>query len=229
MSDDTTNRTHEQSRSLAHGQAQHPNTRGAAQGQSRETNPQSPSPVQPQTLIQPQAHTGSNQGEIANPDAHLSALSRRQIPFVQSIVWDGLPFTHVFQKLGIPERTAYRWMRDPAVLAAIKGEERVLRSSARTGNILALQRIRDSSDNALAVVQAVKALEQLADQEQGTAAPGQSRGYVIVINAPAAAGAAEAVTAQPVDNARIIDVTPSQPHAQRSAEDLGDAFEGGGG
>jgi hypothetical protein len=175
------------------------------------------------------AKTSQEPAVTQDTDAHLSALSRRQVGFVQSIVWDGLPFTHVFQKLGIPERTAYRWMREPAVIAAIKGEERVLRSSARAGNILALQRIRDTSDNSLAVVQAVKALEQLADQEQGTAAPGQSRGYVIVINAPAAAGAADAVTAQPVDNARIIDVTPSQPHAQRSAEDLGDAFEGEGG
>jgi len=137
-----------------------------------------------------------------------------------------LPFTHVFQKLGIPERTAYRWMRDPAVLAAIKGEERVLRSSARTGNILALQRIRDSSDNALAVVQAVKALEQLADQEQGTTAPGQSRGYVIVINAPSSAGTAVDANAQPVGNERIIDVTPSGAECHDPADGSLDAVGG---
>jgi len=154
------------------------------------------------------AKTSQEPVATQDTDAHLSALSRRQVGFVQSIVWDGLPFTHVFQKLGIPERTAYRWMREPAVIAAIKGEERVLRSSARSGNILALKRIRDTSDNSLAVVQAVKALEQLADQEQGTAPPGQSRGYVIVINAPSAASTAADANVQPAVNARIIDATP---------------------
>lgn len=159
----------------------------------------------------------------------MSALSRRQIGFVQSLVWDGLPFTTVFQKRGIPERTAYRWMREPAVIAAIKAEERVLRSSARAGNILALQKVRDTSENSLAVVQAVKALEQLADQEQGSAAPGQSRGYVIVINAPSPAGGAAAGVGQAIDNARVIDAQPSQFLAQRYGDGLDDAPDDGSG
>ncbi len=173
------------------------------------------------------AQTSQEPAPTKDPDAHLSALSRRQVGFVQSIVWDGLPFTTVFQKLGIPERTAYRWMREPAVIAAIKAEERVLRSSARAGNILALQKVRDTSDNSLAVVQAVKALEQLADQEQGTAAPGQSRGYVIVINAPATAGGAAVDASQAVDNARVIDATPSQFLPQRYDDGLDDAPDDG--
>lgn len=194
---------------------------------SEETNPLQAQPqAQPQSLNQTQTQASSPLVEIANPDSHLSVLSRRQIPFVQSIVWDGLPFTHVFQKLGIPERTAYRWMREPAVLAAIKAEEKVLRSSARAGNIHALQRVRDTSDNSLAVVQAVKALEQLADQEQGSAAPGQSRGYVIVINAPSSAGTAVDANAQPVGNARVIDVTPSGAECHDAPDE---GSEGGGG
>lgn len=175
------------------------------------------------------AKTSQEPVATQDPDAHLSALSRRQQAFVREAVWGGLSLLETARKLTIPDSTAFRWMRMPTILAAIKAEERVLRSSARSGNILALQRIRDKSDNALAVVQAVKALEQLADQEQGTTAPGQSRGYVIVINAPAAAGAADTGATQPIDNARIIDVTPPQRLAQRAGDDLGDGFEGDGG
>lgn len=149
---------------------------------SEETNTLQAQPLaQTQSLTQPQTQASSSLGEIANPDGHLLVLSRRQQTFVKEVVWGGLSQLETARRLAIPDSTAFRWMRLPTILGAIKAEEKVLRSSARIGNIHALQRVRDTSDNSLAVVQAVKALEQLADQEQGTAAPGQSRGYVIVI------------------------------------------------
>jgi hypothetical protein len=57
----------------------------------------------------------------------------------------------------------------------------VRRKSARVGNIPALERVRDSSKNALAVVAAVKTLELIAGEGEDTSRGQQVPGYVFVI------------------------------------------------
>lgn len=79
------------------------------------------------------------------------------------MVWDGLPRKQAAEIAGISEHGLYKALRSPPVKAAYLRELEVLRTSERARNIHALTGVRDTSGNGLAVVGAVKALEQMAD------------------------------------------------------------------
>jgi hypothetical protein len=74
----------------------------------------------------------------------------------------------------------------------------VLRTSERARNIHALCSVRDQTDNQMARVNAVKALEQLEDQAPAGNSLQRSPGLQIVIVQP------------PATVASAIDVTPSR-------------------
>jgi hypothetical protein len=71
----------------------------------------------------------------------------------------------------------------------------VLRTSARARNIFALERVRDTSDNGMAVVSAAKALEGLAADEESRPTIKEIPGLQIVIVAPGASVAAKTINA----------------------------------
>lgn len=80
----------------------------------------------------------------------------------------------------------------------------VLRTSERARNIFALAKVRDSSDNGMAVVSAAKALEQLADVAPPVGSgPHDRPGVVIqIINQPAR-------DPQGPQPGAVIDLTPT--------------------
>jgi hypothetical protein len=77
-------------------------------------------------------------------------------------------------------------MNKPHVRAYYSQGLEILRTSERAKNIFALAKVRDSSDNGMAVVSAAKALEQLADVAPAVGTgPHDRPGVVIqIINAP---------------------------------------------
>jgi hypothetical protein len=84
-------------------------------------------------------------------------------------------------------------------------QRRIRIDVARAGNVPALVKVRDHADNAMAVVGAVKTLEQMgAENEQtGISSREQSAGITIVIETPGAS----AKVLPPV-----VDVEPEPPH-----------------
>jgi hypothetical protein len=82
-------------------------------------------------------------------------------------VWEGLKRDEAATKAGIKDNSLYVALRRPDVKAFYLRELDVLRTSERARNIHTLAEVRDQTSNQMARVQAVKALEQLADEENG--------------------------------------------------------------
>lgn len=77
-------------------------------------------------------------------------------------------------------------LKRPHVKAYYSQGLEVLRTSERSRNIFALAKVRDSSDNGMAVVSAAKALEQLADTAPPTGTTDRDRPGVsiVIVQAP---------------------------------------------
>lgn len=149
--------------------------------------------------------------------AHLDCLTRKQRAFVEAMVWHGLQFKECREKANISESYAYLLLHDPLVLEAMKRERQVLKASAGTRNIHALMKVRDESRNHLAVVQAVKAIEEMTSEESVSA--GSKRvGIVIMI------GDQQPTRLLP-DGSQAIDITP-QSTERAYAEVRGTAQRG---
>ena len=92
----------------------------------------------------------------------------------------------------------------------------VLRTSERARNISALAKVRDESENGMAVVSAAKALEQLAEPNGPGGIGGGRRGagWAIDLSEPTQAGLVivieQRAPQQPRDDDDMIDVTPSE-------------------
>jgi hypothetical protein len=97
------------------------------------------------------------------------------------MVWEGLKRPDAAAKAGLSDHGLREALRRPHVKAHYLSELEVLRTSERARNIHALVDVRDSS-NQMARVQAVKALEQLSDDQQANAQRVQTPGLVIQIN-----------------------------------------------
>lgn len=123
-------------------------------------------------------------------------VTRKVRTAIQAMVWQGLKRAEAAQVAGLTEHSLYVALRSPHVKAAYLAELDVLRTSERARNIHTLAEVRDQTSNQMARVQAVKALEQIADEEQGTSGIRRAPGLQIVVqvNTPSPA---------------VIDVTPN--------------------
>lgn len=98
------------------------------------------------------------------------------------MVWDGLKRDEAATKAGLKPHALYVALRKPHVKAFYLAELDVLRTSERARNILALTEVRDQTDNKMARVAAVKALEQLSDDDSASGSTAShSPGVVIQI------------------------------------------------
>lgn len=97
------------------------------------------------------------------------------------MVWQGKTRKEAAAEAGITDHGMYTALRKPHVRQYLASEMQVLRDSERPRNIHALVDVRDASGNAMARVQAVKALEQLSDQEDSARVTQRSPGLTIVI------------------------------------------------
>lgn len=101
---------------------------------------------------------------------------------IHNMVWLGLKRDEAATNAGIKDNSLYIALRRPDVKAYYLKELDVLRTSERARNIHTLAEVRDQTSNQMARVQAVKALEQISDEEQGNRTAQSSPGMVIVIN-----------------------------------------------
>jgi hypothetical protein len=134
---------------------------------------------------------------------------------------DALPmgFVEASKLAGVRPDQMRRWLDKPAVINFIRSERRAWRLALCSGNETALQRIRDG-DNAMASVQAVKALEAIdAEQVQTRSGVVTQPGISIVIQ-----HSSPPPPALPGDTARVIDAEPvrqlehePEPPAERSS------------
>jgi hypothetical protein len=78
-----------------------------------------------------------------------------------------------------------KWFDRPAFLQALRAERKAWRNAVCAGNESALKRVRDKSENGMAVIHAVRGLEDLSEREVVSSRnQGQTPGITIVITQP---------------------------------------------
>jgi hypothetical protein len=87
---------------------------------------------------------------------------------------------------GVQPDNMRRWLHRPEAASMLRAERRAYRLALCAGNESALARIRDKSENAMAVVRSVQVLEELSDQPQNRNSQQQQPGLTIVIETKAA-------------------------------------------
>lgn len=120
---------------------------------------------------------------------------------IDAMIMDGLTRRKAAELAGLSEFSLYIAFKKPHVSAYFKGMLQVLRENERARNIHALIEVRDQDGNQMARVQAVKALEQLADDEdRGPGGATHSSGLTIrIINN----------VTQQAPSGPVIDVSPT--------------------
>jgi hypothetical protein len=136
---------------------------------------------------------------------------------LDAMLYEGSRRAEAAAAAGMKDHSLREAFKKPHVAAYYNAGLHVLRTSERARNISALAKVRDDSENGMAVVSAAKALEQLAEPSgPGGAGGGRARagwaidltdqapGLVIVIQQPRQ----PATTEEP---GLTIDVTPNRP------------------
>ncbi len=87
---------------------------------------------------------------------------------------DGRPLTFIETApvVGVKPDTLRRYLDKPAVIALLRRERRAFRESLCAGNESALGRVRDTAENAMAVVASVRQLEAM-NADDATRQPGE--------------------------------------------------------
>jgi hypothetical protein len=127
---------------------------------------------------------------------------------IDAMVWAGARRPEAALLAGMTDHSLRAALKKPHVKQHYLAELGVLRESERARNIHALVDVRDTAENAMARVGAVKALEQLSEQadDRGRSVVGLQPGLII-----------EIVTG-PVGRAEPRDVTPRPPAIDAVAE-----------
>jgi len=94
---------------------------------------------------------------------------------ITAMVWEGSCRPEAANAAGLKDHSVREALRKPHVKAFYRAQLEVLRTSERARNIHALARIRDQDQNKMAVVAAVKALEEMKD-EQALSRPERTNG-----------------------------------------------------
>jgi len=102
------------------------------------------------------------------------------------LAYEGLPFNEAAQQAGLSVHAMRLALQRPHVIAYLKAQREVLRASMSGRNILTLAAVRDQTDNQMARVNAVKALEQIGDEPSARSGASSMPGLVIqIVNSPA--------------------------------------------
>jgi hypothetical protein len=102
------------------------------------------------------------------------------------MVWEGHHRDEAAKAVGMLPKSLYNAFRKHHVRAFYLAQLEVLRTSERARNIHTLCEVRDQTDNQMARVNAVKALEQLEDQAHTDSGKQRLPGLQIVIIQPPA-------------------------------------------
>jgi hypothetical protein len=143
--------------------------------------------------------TASNRRQIARSERKPLQATPLVRKAIELMVWEGHHRDDAAKAVGMLPKSLYNALRKRHVRAYYLAQLEVLRTSERARNIHALCSVRDQTDNQMARVNAVKALEQLEEKNQsetGNYLP-RSPGLQIVIiqqsqlqNSPVAIGIA---------------------------------------
>jgi hypothetical protein len=94
-----------------------------------------------------------------------------------------LDFVEAAQLAGVQGYVVRKWLDRAEGRKFLKAERTAFRDAVCAGNELALKRVRDTSENGMAVIGSVRALEQIdADETPHRGGMVQAPGFVIVIN-----------------------------------------------
>jgi hypothetical protein len=98
------------------------------------------------------------------------------------MVREGKDFVEAARACGIKPLNFRLWFDRPVFLQALRAERKAWREAGCAGNETALLRVRDTSENGMAVIGAVRGLEDLAEREVvQTRGTQQTPGLVIQI------------------------------------------------
>jgi hypothetical protein len=151
-------------------------------------------------LVEPDQPIHRQAIEAVNRSAPLKVTGKLR-KAIDAMIWDGLKRDEAAQFAGMSIHGLREALKRPHVKAHWRAELQVLRNSEQPRNIHALAQVRDQLDNQMARVQAVKALEQIGDdQELRNTGTSHSPGVTIrVINvaAPVQADARQRVIDHP--------------------------------
>lgn len=142
-----------------------------------------------------QATTERPMQELSNnqPRQHIAGQDRARPRKVtgklqvalDAMVFEGLPYDEAAQKANITVRAIRMALSKQHVIAYIRQQRDVLRTSMSGRNILTLAEVRDQKQNQMARVNAVAALERMEDQTHAAGNRASTPGLVVVVvNAP---------------------------------------------
>jgi hypothetical protein len=108
---------------------------------------------------------------------------------VHNLIWgadnapDGMPMTLIdaCAAAGVKPFVARRFLDRPSVIAHLRAELRKRREVDRCGNSAALRKVRDFSENAMAIVNAARALDGIGADDPWRADAGVSPGVTLRI------------------------------------------------
>jgi hypothetical protein len=109
--------------------------------------------------------------------------------------------------VGVKPYRMRRYLDRPSVIAHLRAEHRKFREIVCSGNTAAPRKVRDTSENGMAIVASVRALDGMQAEEAGRTANAPSPGITIVIEQP---------KSSPIDvTPRVIDATDEDQTADR--------------
>jgi hypothetical protein len=112
-----------------------------------------------------------------------------------------LNFIEAAKLAGIKPDVMRRWLDRAEVRALLLKERKAFRAAICAGNEAALQRVRDKSANGMVTVAAVRALEQIDDDDPHRCSAGDSTPFMTIkiVTPPAAAPASAVVEHEPIE------------------------------
>ena len=102
---------------------------------------------------------------------------------ITAMVEEGLDFISPGKQHGVQAQRMRKWLGRPECIAYLRKQRAQFRAAACAANEAFLVAIR-SGDNSMAAVHAIRALEQLADNEVSRPSNAPSPGVTIVIRQP---------------------------------------------
>lgn len=139
--------------------------------------------------------------ELATPDP----MTPKRRALIDGMVWRGLKLTEAAIEAGMTERNARMCAQDTKFRAALNAEMAAFKASQRPRNVHRLAELRDQNEAKGAAVQAIRVLEELAQQADAAPPSDVRPGIVVIIQrehqaAPVASEAAKIVFAAPGDD-----------------------------
>lgn len=114
--------------------------------------------------------------ELTTPDP----MTPKRRALIDGMVWRGLKLTEAAIEAGMTERNARMCAQDPKFRAALNAEMAAFKASQRPRNVHRLAELRDQNEAKGAAVQAIRTLEELAQQAEA-APPSDVRPGIVVI------------------------------------------------